>query len=93
MSYPRNTIISDNLASEINNLPEDEVIPVNDLYTRRRMDRYFGVIDNKPEKINNLNNWYDRIKKFHSSQDEFDRLYKSRKEEYFRKYKTYYTGK
>ena len=69
------------------------LIPFNDLYTQRRMDRYFGVIDNKPEKINNLNGWYDRIKKFYSSQDEFDRLYKSKKEDYFRKYKSFYTGK
>ena len=93
LSYPRNIIISDKLAAVINDLQDNEIIPFNDLYTQRRMDRYFRVIDNKPEKINNLNGWYDRIKKFHSSQDEFDRLYKSKKEDYFRKYKSFYTGK
>ena len=93
LSYPRNVVVSDKLAAVINGLQDDEVIPFNDLYTQRRMDRYFGVIDNKPEKINNLNGWYDRIKKFYSSQDEFDRLYKSKKEDYFRKYKSFYTRK
>lgn len=92
-SYPRNMVISDSLADRVNNLAENEIIPVNDSYTRNRMKRYFNVVNKNPSKINSLKGWYDRAKKFYSSPEEFDNLYKAQKEEYFNKYKQYYNKK
>ena len=93
MSRKIKTVIADELAKEINSFDEKESKLFNDLYTRTRMDRYFAVIDAKPEKINNLNGWYNRIKKFYSSPEEFDDIYKNKKTDYFNKYRSYYTGK
>ena len=83
MSRKIKTVIADELAKEINSFDEKESKLFNDLYTRTRMDRYFAVIDAKPEKINNL------ISKFESS------IYmnKNKKTDYFNKYRSYYTGK
>ena len=91
--FLRNQVINDSLGNAINTLSDDDKVILNDLYTKKRMDYYFKVIDNKPYKINNLNGWYDRTKKFYSVPKKFDELYKFKKLDYFRKYQRYYTGR
>ena len=93
-NYPRNMVISSELAEKINNLSEDDAIKINDVYTQKRMKRYFELVDNNHSQINNLKSWYNRARNHYSNQEEFDRIYKSTLDEYLnRKYRDYYTGK
>ena len=98
-NYPQyfyeNHVLNDTLVNAVNNLTPEETIKVNDILTRLRMDRYFQSTDKDPfENVNNINGWYNRTKSYYSNPQEFEKLYKSRVDDYIKnKYHQYYNGK
>ena len=94
-NFVGNAKVSQNLANYINSFHEDDIIPFNDLLSRKRMSRYFDSVDNHPKSnINNLRGWYNRLQNYYSNFNEFEKLYKDRVDDYiFNKYPQYYTGK
>ncbi len=93
--FYRNIQINNTLANAVNNLTPEETIKVNDILTRLRMDKYFQSTDENPIKnVNNLNGWYNRTKSYYSNPQEFEKLYKSRVDDYIKnKYHQHYNGK
>ena len=94
MSLPLNKIISQNLADIVNNLSFDDIIKLNDLFTIKRMDRYFESVDKKSiQNINNLRGWYNRAIGYYSNPEVFEKLYKDKVDYYIKKkYPHYYNG-
>ena len=94
-SLPLNTKISQNLADIVNKLSLDDTIKINDMFTIKRMERYFESVDNRPkENINNLQGWYNRAISYYSKPEVFEKLYKDKVDYYIKKkYSHYYNGK
>lgn len=92
--YPLTTIISNDFAKVLNELEDTDAVKINDLLSRKRMQRYFDRVDAKPKNINNLRGWFNRLKNYYSNPDEFNNLYNSRVDDYINnKYNQYYNGK
>ena len=87
--------ISQNLADAVNSLSDEEATKLNDLIVHNRMNGYFNRVDAVPQKnINNLKGWYNRLKTYYSDPDIFEKIYKSRLDEYLNnKYPHYYNKK
>ena len=93
-TYPQNMVISPKLAEKINNLSKEDAITINDIYTKKRMQSYWDLVDKDHSQINNIKSWYNRARNHYSNPQEFDRLYQSILDEYLnRKYPQYYNGK
>ncbi len=87
-------VISPSLAEKINNLSEEDAQKINNAYTKKRMQRYFELVDKDHSQINNIRSWYNRARNNYSNQEEFDKLYKSKLDEYINsKYPQYYNKK
>ena len=86
--------MSDKIADTINQLTKEEEDNINDLLSRKRMERYFNNVDKNPININNLRGWYNRIRTFYSNPQSFENLYQSQIDYYIKiKYAPYYNGK
>ena len=88
-------IVTEELASVVNNLSYEDSLTLNDMLSKKRMDRYFDSVDRYPvQNINNLKGWYNRVKSHYSNDQNFENLYRNKVDEYIlKKYPQYYDGK
>ena len=93
-NFPRNIVISSSLADTINNLSDEDIININDIFGNKRMEKYFRIVDNNHTDINNLKSRYNRTRNYYSNPTRFDQLFKLKLDEYLNnKYYEYYNGR